>query len=82
MILNTIQNGMRDRKVLRISYVDSKGKHSVRAIEPYSVRGNKLFAHCLARHATRQFDMNKIVNVILTEQTFKPRHEVEYAPFG
>lgn len=82
MIQNTIMKAMQERKVIRISYVDSKGKHSVRAIEPYALQGNKLMAHCLSKHATRQFDLNKIVNVILTEKAFTPRHEVQYAPFG
>lgn len=76
MILTAITDAARARRVIKISYLDKKNVHTVRAVEPYEVRDGKLWAHCLQRDAIRQFDLNRIVQAVPTERTFTPRHEV------
>lgn len=77
MILTNVQQAARERRVLRLSYLDKKGTHTVRSVEPYEIRGDKLWAYCLQRNAIRQFDMNKIVQAMLSDKTFQPRYEVK-----
>ena len=76
MILAAITQAARERRVVNLSYLDQKGVHTVRAVEPYEVKKGKLWAHCLQRDAIRQFDLNRIVQAVPTERTFIPRHEV------
>lgn len=77
MILPNIQQAARERRVLRLSYLDKKGIHTVRSVEPYEIRDGKLWAYCLQRNGIRQFEMNRIVQAVLSDKAYVPRHEVK-----
>lgn len=77
MIVQNIQQAALERRVLRLSYLDKKGIHTVRSVEPYEIKNGKLWAHCLQRDGIRQFEMNRIVQAVVSEKRFVPRHEVK-----
>lgn len=77
MIVQNIQQAAFERRVLRISYLDKKNVHTVRSVEPYEIKNGKLWAHCLQRNGIRQFEMNRIVQAVVSEKSFVPRHEVK-----
>lgn len=77
MIQQNIQQAAIERRVLKISYLDKKGTHTIRSVEPYEIKNGKLWAHCLQRNGIRQFDLNRIVQAVLSDKSFVPRHEVK-----
>ena len=60
---------------LRFTYEDSKGEVTQRHVEPYEIKGDRLFAHCLDRDSIRQFKIEKMEGVIHGEK-FRPRHAI------
>ena len=77
MIQQNIQRAALERRVLKISYLDKKGTHTIRSVEPYEIKNGKLWAHCLQRNGIRQFELNRIVQAVLSDRSFAPRHEVK-----
>lgn len=73
-----IRKAGRDRRVLRIRYTDKQGRPSERNVEPYEIRGERLWAYCRKRKSIRQFDMNKIENPRVTRHTFFPKYPVRF----
>lgn len=73
-----IREAGRERRVLRVRYTDKQGRPSERNIEPYEIRGERLWAYCRKRKGIRQFDMNKIENPRVTRHTFFPKYPVKF----
>lgn len=61
---------------IRFNYTAADGRVSERHVEPYEIKGETLFAHCLDRDAIRQFKIDRMVNVIHGDK-FKPRHALK-----
>lgn len=77
MIQQNISQAARERKLLKISYIDKKKIHTTRTVEPYEIKGGKLWAYCVAKNGIRQFDVNQIIQAVVTEKTFEPRYPVK-----
>lgn len=77
MIQQNISKAARERKLLKISYIDKKKIHTTRTVEPYEIKNGKLWAYCVAKHGIRQFDVNQIIQAVVTEKTFEPRYPVK-----
>lgn len=58
---------------IHFGYTAADGTASERHVEPYEIKGETLFAHCLDRDAIRQFKISQMTNVIHGEK-FSPRH--------
>lgn len=81
MDLNAIQQiaeGIMSNKVVSIGYIDSKGKSTIRKVEPYELDAdaNKLMAYCLERQAIRHFKLNKITFAEVLNQLYLLRYPV------
>lgn len=64
-------------KTVRITYTDAKGDTSTRNVEPYEIRGTKLWAYCRKKKGIRQFDMNKIEKAKQTSYMYIPKWDVK-----
>lgn len=80
MVVEAINKGIEGHKVVEIKYVDSKGKESVRTVEPYEIKASKdggkdpsLFAWCLTKDNIRQFKISQMRAARVTEASFSPR---------
>jgi|CXWL01.1.fsa_nt_gi predicted DNA-binding transcriptional regulator YafY len=73
-LVSTINEAIKDRKILAISYKDSKGIPSLREIEPMEIKEKGgLFAWCLKRNDVRHFKITSIVDVKVTDKIFEKR---------
>ena len=61
---------------IRFEYVDRDGNITDRHVEPYEIKGDRLWAHCLEHGEIRQFKIESMSNVIHDEK-FEPRHAVK-----
>lgn len=77
MFQGLITQALQERKLLEITYVDAKGNHTIRVVEPYEIKEGKLFAHCIAKNGIRAFKLDSIVNMAMQPKTFEPRHEIK-----
>lgn len=74
--LAVIRDSAYNLVVLKIHYVDSIGKLSVREVEPYEIKDNKLWAFCLEKQSIRQFSLTGITDARKTSQPFTPRFPI------
>lgn len=77
MILPNIIRAATEGKLLKISFMDKKGVHTNRTIEPYEIRDGVLFAHCRVKNGIRQFALNQIIQAIVLKETYTPRYPVK-----
>lgn len=81
-ISDTITQAARERKVLRIIYVEKDGtSEGWRYVEPYSfsVDGGTdgLFAWDRSKNGIRRFALPRIEQAEITDEVFTPRYEVK-----
>lgn len=81
-ILETIKQAARERKVLRIIYIEKDGtSEGWRHVEPYSFSGDEqeraFFAWDLSKNGIRRFALNRIDSAEITENSFVPRYTIE-----
>lgn len=73
--IEVIENSIEGRRLISISYIDSKGVPSVRTVEPYEIKENGLFfAYCRVKNGIRAFKLNRVQSVDQTSETFNPRY--------
>lgn len=72
-----IKDSAKTHSVLRIKYKDKKDQDSIRNIEPYEIKGDKLWAYCRKKKGIRQFDLNKVSGAIVTKYTYFPKWPVK-----
>lgn len=69
-----IEQAAKEKRVLRISYVDLKKQESIRNVEPYEVRNGKLWAYCRKKKGIRQFELDRIRSAKVTRYAFLPKY--------
>jgi predicted DNA-binding transcriptional regulator YafY len=72
-----IETSAKNKNVLRIKYTDLKDQASIRNVEPYEIRGDKLWAYCRKRKSIRQFDLNRIQQANVTKYTYFPKWPIK-----
>lgn len=73
-IIEDLQRAIEEHIIVRLTYTDSKGRETVREVEPYEVvEGGDFFAHCLVRDAVRRFKIPRVAALELTDKHFEPR---------
>jgi predicted DNA-binding transcriptional regulator YafY len=81
-IIDTIEQAGRERKILWIKAREADGTVEPREVEPYSFRpkGTKerFLFYCLLHKGTRNFKIENIIEVHITDKTFVPRYDVEF----
>lgn len=74
---HAIDLAISDFHVLDISYVDSKGKRTIRDIEPLERDDQYLAAYCRKARAMRRFRISSIKSVSQKDETFEPKPYTE-----
>lgn len=74
---SVFEEAARNRNTVRMTYTDAKGDVTTRNVEPYEIRGNKLWAYCRKKKGIRQFDMNKIDKAKPTKNIFIPKWDIK-----
>ena len=85
-IINKITEGGQGRKVLSIEYLEKDNSNEgPRLVEPYSMRDvgtdkEAFFGFDIVKDGIRRFTVDRILNVVITDQSFVPRNkwEVEF----
>lgn len=75
-VLAKIKLAAESQTLLQITYVDAKGKPSIRTIEPYELKDDKLFAHCTVKNSIRAFNLNRIQSAELHLNEYSPRYPI------
>lgn len=75
--LQTIKEAAQHQQTVRIHYTDSAGKASERTVEPYEIKGDALYAHCLSGNGIRAFKLNGISSAVHTHERFEPRFDIK-----
>lgn len=70
---NLLNNAISKHEILDIVYIDKKGVRSSRTVEPYEIKGGKLYAYCLNKDSIRAFIITSINSVKPTGNIFTPR---------
>lgn len=65
-----IDEAINNLDVLSITYVDKKGKTSVREVEPLEIKDGKLFAWCRNKNSLRGFLMPSVLSATTTGLKF------------
>jgi len=81
-ILETIKQAAKERRVLRIIYIEKDGTpEGWRYVEPYSFKefdeGIGLFGWDRGKEGIRLFMVNRIQNAEITEIEYSPRYPIE-----
>lgn len=74
---NKIKESAQNANVLRIKYTDVKDANSIRNVEPYEIKVDKLWAYCRKKKGIRQFDLNRIDNATVTKYPYYPKWPVK-----
>ena len=81
-IIATISDAGQQRKTLWIRAFERDGSIEPREVEPYSFRPKgsteRFYFYCLRHLGTRNFLVNNIIEVQITDNSFNPRYEVEF----
>jgi predicted DNA-binding transcriptional regulator YafY len=72
-LIKAIRTSANGKKLLNISYTDSKGVATVRLIEPYEIRNGTLFGFCHKANSIRRFVMNQITQAQVSNIGFVPK---------
>ena len=77
LILPYIVMAATSRRKLALVYADAKGNKSKRIVEPFNWRNGQLVAWCHERNAWRQFKLNQIMRIAITEDPFERPEPVD-----
>jgi predicted DNA-binding transcriptional regulator YafY len=73
----SIRKAIENRKEIEFEYIDSEGKRSRRAVEPYSLvlKGQKwyMYAWCSIRQDFRLFRLSRIRELVVSDRHYEPR---------
>lgn len=75
-VKETIKDAAKKKRVLRLAYRDLKGNTSIRNVEPYELRGNRIYAYCRKRKSIRQFDLSRISSAKMTHYAYLPKYPI------
>jgi len=80
--IETIKQAARERKVLRIIYLEKDGtSEGWRYIEPYSFSHDNgedgLFAWDISKGGIRRFSIDRITDAQITDEIYNPRYAIE-----
>lgn len=80
-IIETIKEAGRRRRLLWIRALGKDGSIEPREVEPYSFRPKgtyeRFYFYCLLHNGTRNFLLDNILEVRITDKSFIPRYEIE-----
>lgn len=78
--LRHLRTAITRRNIVRFDYINANNERSTREMEPlrlhFKYRNWYVYGFCLTRHDYREFRLSRMMNLLLTQQTFQPHHEV------
>lgn len=78
-VINEIRDAMKQRKLLSITYRDSKAQISSRVVESYKIKNGTLFyGFDVEKDEIRSFKLSGILKAEVLPETFVPRFPVNY----
>lgn len=75
--MSQIREAAATKRTLNIDYIDSMGKHSSRTVEPYEIKNDIFYAHCMDADGIRGFKVNNILAARATNESFEPRFPIK-----
>jgi predicted DNA-binding transcriptional regulator YafY len=75
-----ITQGATEFRTVALRYRDTSGDLSERVVEPYEIKGGKLFAYCQSRAGIRAFKVENILAAVLTDTSFEPKFPIKIYP--
>ncbi len=80
-IVENIRRAGQLKRTLWIAAYEGDGTIEPREVEPYSFRPkgttNRFFFHCLLHNGTRNFQVDRIIEVRVTDNSFAPRYDLD-----
>ena len=84
-LLETFEVAFSQNRVVSFNYVDRKGQHTSRSIEPHGllleVPTWYVIAHDRLRDAARMFRVDRMRDVVLLDETFAPKPPSWFAEY-
>jgi predicted DNA-binding transcriptional regulator YafY len=82
LIIETIKQAAREKKVLKIIYCEKDGtSEGWRYVEPYSFSHDDgkvgFFAWDVSKGGIRRFSIDRINDIQVTNETYNPRYRIE-----
>lgn len=77
-IVSTIEKAGREKRVLNITYRDSKGEITTRDTEPYEIKDGAYWGYSVDKGQIRRFSLQNILSAKITERLYSPRWEVKF----
>ncbi|WHY21443.1 YafY family protein [Paenibacillus sp. G2S3] len=78
--LSLLRTAITERNIVRFDYINAKNKRTTRDIEPVKLHFKYsnwyIYGYCRERQDYREFRLSRMMNLILTQDTFPSQHEV------
>lgn len=78
--LRHLRTGITERRTVRFDYINTKNERTTRDIEPvrlhFKYSNWYMYGFCRTRRDYREFRLSRMMNFLLTQETFQPHHEV------
>jgi predicted DNA-binding transcriptional regulator YafY len=75
--LGHLRTGITQRKLVRFDYINANNERTTRDLEPlwlhFKYRNWYVYGFCRARRDYREFRLSRMMNVLLTQESFQPR---------
>jgi predicted DNA-binding transcriptional regulator YafY len=75
-----LRTAITERNIVRFDYINAKNERTIRDMEPIRLHfkyGNwYIYGYCRTRRDYREFRLSRMMNLLLTQDTFQPHHEV------
>ncbi|MGP0586212.1 helix-turn-helix transcriptional regulator [Paenibacillus timonensis] len=78
-VLPSLRSAITQRNLVRFEYINAQNERRTRELEPLRLRfkfGNwYVYGYCRSRQDYREFRLSRMLNVLLTQETFEPHPE-------
>jgi len=77
--LQLLRKAITNRSIVRFDYINANNERTLRELEPmrlhYKYRNWYIYGFCRTRSDYREFRLSRLMNLVLTQQTFQPHEE-------
>lgn len=78
--LPLLRKAIMERNIVRFDYINAKNERTTREMEPVRLLFKHsnwyVYGYCRTRRDYREFRLSRMMNLLLTENTFQPHHEI------
>lgn len=76
-IISVITEAASKKKLVEITYQDSKGLVTNRETEPYEIRDNSYYGFCILKNSIRKFKLSNILSAKMLDNEYRPKWSVK-----